>query len=141
MLQGPPSRQAQRERRYRECYAVASGRGFSREESDGAGEVVILGRTVAEALFGGAEPIGETVRVQMTPLRVVGVLDLYRCRLKPLSAAAKLPSVRDCWSTDLLSTRHSSLAAEPDESVIPPPPGGGGRSITIAPLEARGEVG
>src|SRR5215510_11028753 len=56
-------------------WPIASGRGFSREESDGAGKVVILGRTVAEALFGGAEPIGETVRVQMTPLRVVGVLD------------------------------------------------------------------
>ena len=56
-------------------WPVASGRGFSREESDGAGKVVILGRTVAEALFGAAEPIGETVRVQMTPLRVVGVLD------------------------------------------------------------------
>ena len=56
-------------------WSLASGRGFSREESEGAGKVVILGRTVAEALFGAAEPIGETVRVQMTPLRVVGVLD------------------------------------------------------------------
>src|SRR5499433_755290 len=56
-------------------WALALGRSFSREESDGGGKVVILGRSVAEALFGAAEPIGETVRVQMTPLRVVGVLD------------------------------------------------------------------
>ena len=56
-------------------WPIASGRNFSREENDGAGKVVILGRTVAEALFGAAEPIGQTVRVQMTPLHVVGVLE------------------------------------------------------------------
>lgn len=56
-------------------WPIARGRGFLREERESAGKVVILGRTVAEALFGVADPIGETVRVQMTPLRVVGVLD------------------------------------------------------------------
>ena len=56
-------------------WAIAMGRGFTREETDGAGKVVILGRSVAEALFGAAEPVGQTVRVQMTPLLVVGVLD------------------------------------------------------------------
>jgi putative ABC transport system permease protein len=56
-------------------WPIASGRGFTREETEGAGKVVILGRSVAEALFGAAEPVGQTVRVQMTPLRVVGVLD------------------------------------------------------------------
>src|SRR5262245_24101866 len=56
-------------------WTLALGRDFTREESDGAGKVIILGRSVAEALFGAADPIGETVRVQMTPLRVVGVLD------------------------------------------------------------------
>jgi len=56
-------------------WLISSGRNFSREENDGAGKVVILGRTVAEALFGAAEPIGQTVRVQMTPLHIVGVLE------------------------------------------------------------------
>jgi putative ABC transport system permease protein len=56
-------------------WAVAIGRSFTREETDGAGKVVILGRSVADALFGAAEPVGQTVRVQMTPLLVVGVLD------------------------------------------------------------------
>jgi len=56
-------------------WEIASGRGFTREETDRAGKVVILGRSVAEALFGAAEPEGQTVRVQMTPLRVVGILD------------------------------------------------------------------
>jgi putative ABC transport system permease protein len=56
-------------------WPMASGRGFTREETDGAGKVVIIGRTVADALFGAAEPVGQTVRVQTTPLRVIGVLD------------------------------------------------------------------
>src|SRR5262245_7955281 len=56
-------------------WSLARGRTFSREESDGAGKVAILGRAVAEALFGATDPVGETVRVQMTPLRVIGVLD------------------------------------------------------------------
>jgi hypothetical protein len=72
-----------------------------------------------------------------------------RARPLPMSAKAAFGGGKATFSQGLLvnrlieylSTRHSSLAAEPDESVIPPPPGGGGRSITIAPLEARGEVG
>jgi len=56
-------------------WEIASGRGFTREETDSAGKVVILGRSVADALFAAAEAEGQTIRVQMTPLRVVGVLD------------------------------------------------------------------
>jgi len=56
-------------------WEIGSGREFTREETDSAGKVVILGRSVAEALFGAAEAEGQTVRVQMTPLRVIGVLD------------------------------------------------------------------
>jgi len=56
-------------------WAIASGRGFTSEETDSAGKAVILGRSVADALFGAAEPVGQTVRVRMIPLLVVGVLD------------------------------------------------------------------
>lgn len=56
-------------------WSIVSGRGFAQHEIDGAGKVVILGRSVADALFGAAEPVGEMVRVQMIPLLVIGVLD------------------------------------------------------------------
>jgi putative ABC transport system permease protein len=56
-------------------WPVAVGRGFTREETDGSGKLALIGFTVAEALFGAADPVGQTIRVQMTPLRVVGVLD------------------------------------------------------------------
>ena len=53
---------------------LADGRTLSREESDGAAKVIVLGGTVAGKLFADAEPVGQTVRVQNVPFRVVGVL-------------------------------------------------------------------
>jgi len=37
--------------------------------------VVLLGQTVARALFGDADPVGETVRIRRVPHTVLGVLD------------------------------------------------------------------
>jgi putative ABC transport system permease protein len=54
---------------------VAAGRPITREESDAAAKVIVLGGTVAGKLFGDADPVGQTVRVQNVPFRVVGVLD------------------------------------------------------------------
>ena len=56
-------------------WPLAAGRGFSRREEDGAGKVALIGATVAERLFGGADPIGREVRVLNTPMRIIGVLD------------------------------------------------------------------
>jgi putative ABC transport system permease protein len=61
-------------------YAIASNTGIESgrmiEESDvrSAGRVVVLGPTVASALFGDVDPTGETVRLNKVPFRVVGVL-------------------------------------------------------------------
>jgi putative ABC transport system permease protein len=56
-------------------WSLAAGRSFTREEMAGAAKVAILGRSVADALFGADDPIGETIRVQHVPLRIVGVLE------------------------------------------------------------------
>ena len=53
---------------------IAAGHAISREESDGAAKVIVLGGTVAARLFGEAEPVGQNIRVQNVPFRVVGVL-------------------------------------------------------------------
>lgn len=55
-------------------WRIARGRGFTSEETSGSGKVIIIGETVAEALFGGSEAVGQTIRLQKTPLQVVGVL-------------------------------------------------------------------
>src|SRR5208282_5210968 len=56
-------------------WPVAEGRSFTDEEQRSAAPVCLLGRTVANNLYGEDEdPIGTTVRVKNFPLRVIGVL-------------------------------------------------------------------
>jgi len=54
---------------------VATGRFFSERESATAARVAVLGRTVADELFGaGEDPIDAQIRVQGVTFRVIGVL-------------------------------------------------------------------
>ena len=56
--------------------SVRVGRGnyFSREEDDYGRRVLVLGQTVATELFGEADPIGLTVKLNESEFRVIGVL-------------------------------------------------------------------
>ncbi len=54
---------------------IATGRGFSQADQDGAAKVVLLGQTVARTLFGESDPVGEIVRIRNVPHEVVGMLD------------------------------------------------------------------
>ncbi|MCB4821837.1 ABC transporter permease [Roseicella aerolata] len=51
-----------------------SGRVFNAEEARGARKVAVLGATVAEALFGDEDPVGQPIRIRATPFEVIGVL-------------------------------------------------------------------
>lgn len=53
---------------------LASGRFYTEQENDRASKVVILGKDVAEQLFGTNDPVGETINVGNTKLAVIGVL-------------------------------------------------------------------
>jgi len=53
---------------------IVRGRYFSGEEVTGGGNQVVLGHTVAEALFPGADPVGQEVRLKNLKYRVIGVL-------------------------------------------------------------------
>ena len=55
-------------------WEIAMGRPLTQDDVDGATKVVLLGQTVANNLFGGADPIGQVIRVKKVPLTVVGVL-------------------------------------------------------------------
>lgn len=55
--------------------AVAKGGAFSDRDIDAANKVALLGETVAANLFGGADPIGQTIRIKHVPFTVVGVLE------------------------------------------------------------------
>ena len=56
-------------------WALAAGRVFEPAEMAGAGKVCIVGHTVVRELFGGADPIGQVMRIKRVPFTVVGVLE------------------------------------------------------------------
>ena len=55
-------------------WAVASGEFFTEADVRTAARVIVLGQTVAESLFPGADPVGQMVRVRELPFRVIGVM-------------------------------------------------------------------
>jgi putative ABC transport system permease protein len=56
-------------------WGVAGGRSFMPSDVEAQTKVVLLGRTVADKLFGpGSDPVGQAVRISNIPFEVVGVL-------------------------------------------------------------------
>ncbi len=78
---------------------VQHGVAFTSKDQDSANKVVLLGKTVANNLFPGSDPVGQIVRIHNVPLTVVGVLapkgqtptgqDQDDVVLMPLSTAKK----------------------------------------------------
>jgi putative ABC transport system permease protein len=56
-------------------WEFADGRPFSAQEARAGTPVLVLGFDVAEALFPGLDPIGETVTISGLPYRIVGVVE------------------------------------------------------------------
>ena len=54
---------------------LAEGRKFSDRESRSPAKVAIVGQTVVKELFAGASPLGQTIRVNRVPMKVIGVLE------------------------------------------------------------------
>jgi putative ABC transport system permease protein len=53
---------------------IANGRFFTETENERAQKVVILGKTVAEKLFGNTDPLGQVINVGSVKLTVIGVM-------------------------------------------------------------------
>jgi putative ABC transport system permease protein len=57
-------------------WPLTSGANYTASEERGGSKVCIIGRTVADNLFGeGSDPVGESVRINNLPFRIVGVLE------------------------------------------------------------------
>jgi putative ABC transport system permease protein len=56
-------------------WPLESGRMYDEEDVVFARQVAVVGQTIVEELFEGADPIGETIRVRGMPLEVIGVLE------------------------------------------------------------------
>ena len=53
---------------------VASGAAFTADDVNSGAKVALLGQTVAQNLFGGADPVGQSIRIKNVPFTVDGVL-------------------------------------------------------------------
>jgi putative ABC transport system permease protein len=55
-------------------WPLSSGRFYDAIEAAARRKVVVIGSTVARELFGGADPVGTTLRVNNVPFEIIGVL-------------------------------------------------------------------
>jgi putative ABC transport system permease protein len=55
-------------------WAVGSGSFFTDSDVRSAARTLVIGQTIADNLFPGEDPVGQTVRVSNMPFRVVGVM-------------------------------------------------------------------
>jgi putative ABC transport system permease protein len=55
-------------------WKIAQGEFFTESDIRTAARVVVLGKTIADTLFPGGDPVGQTIRVRNLPYRVIGVL-------------------------------------------------------------------
>jgi len=56
------------------AWSVASGEFFTEGDVRTAARVCVIGKTIADNLFAGGDPIGQTMRIRNLPFRVIGVL-------------------------------------------------------------------
>ncbi|HXG93551.1 MAG TPA: ABC transporter permease [Blastocatellia bacterium] len=56
------------------AWPVATGEFFTEGDVRTAARVCVIGKTVADNLFAGSDPVGQTIRIRNLPFRVIGVL-------------------------------------------------------------------
>jgi putative ABC transport system permease protein len=106
---------------------VARGASFSDDDVEHSANVCLLGQTIVENLFGSADPIGQTIRVQNLPMRVIGVLspkgqsptgqDQDDTLIVPLTTMQKKIKGID-WLDDVMCSAVSPEAIKPAEQQI-----------------------
>ena len=128
-------------------FAIASGMIFTNKDIDTRSRVAVIGQTVATNLFGEFSPLGQTIRINKAPFRVIGVLEakgqssmgqdqddtvivplttaqerlLGVTWLQNISVQADSPEVIDKVQEDittLLRTRHRLAPGVPDNFTV-----------------------
>jgi putative ABC transport system permease protein len=56
------------------AWELAEGTMFTDTDISGANKVAVIGKTIADQLFPGMDPIGETLRIRNLPFKIVGIL-------------------------------------------------------------------
>jgi len=128
-------------------WQIQSGTFFTDADVRTAARVIVIGQTLADTLYPGADPVGQTIRVSNLPFRVVGVMaakgqdpqgrDQDDIAFAPYTTVQKKVLGRDriqiayvsaisqdatytaqSQITDLLRQRHKLAAAEPDDFTV-----------------------
>jgi putative ABC transport system permease protein len=128
-------------------WSVQSGAFFTDADVRTAARVIVIGQTLADTLYPGTDPIGQTIRVTNLPFRVVGVMaakgqdpqgrDQDDIAFAPYTTVQKKVLGRDrvqiayvsaisqdatytaqSQITDLLRQRHKLTASEPDDFTV-----------------------
>ncbi len=123
------------------------GQFFTDADVRSAARVAVIGQTVADALFPGMDPVGQTMRVRNLPFRVVGVLQVrgqsqlgqdqddtvlvpYTTVMKKLQATNYISSIQvsavseeataqaEQQITALLRTRHNIRTGQEDDFTV-----------------------
>ena len=55
-------------------WSLADGRAFEAAELQGSAKVALIGQTVAQQLFGDADPLDQVIRIKKVPVTVIGLL-------------------------------------------------------------------
>jgi len=56
-------------------FNVKDGRFFSDDDNESLGRVAVLGKKVANKLFGGSEPLGKYILIYRVPCQVIGIME------------------------------------------------------------------
>ena len=56
-------------------WPLTAGRNLSQSDVDGATKNCLIGQTIAENLFGAADPVGKIIRIKKIPFTVIGILE------------------------------------------------------------------
>jgi putative ABC transport system permease protein len=106
---------------------IERGDSFSQDDVDHSANVCLLGQTIVDNLFGSADPVGQTIRIQNLPMRVIGVLtpkgqsptgqDQDDTLIVPLTTMQKKIRGID-WLDDIMCSASSPAAIKPAEQQI-----------------------
>jgi putative ABC transport system permease protein len=128
-------------------WAVQSGSFFTDGDVRTAARVIVIGQTLADSLYPGSDPVGQTIRVTNLPFRIVGVMapkgqdpqgrDQDDIAFAPFTTVQKKVLGRDrvqiayvsaisqdatytaqSQITDLLRQRHKLTASEPNDFTV-----------------------
>jgi putative ABC transport system permease protein len=128
-------------------WSIESGSFFTDGDVRTAARVIVIGKTLADTLYAGSDPVGQTIRVSNLPFRVVGVMagkgqdpqgrDQDDIAFAPYTTVQKKVLGRDRVQiayvsaisqdatytaqqqiTELLRQRHKLTAGEPDDFTV-----------------------